>query len=123
MKKIFSTFIFLILILISLIIIVLSTTGIETNKFSSFISKKVLQLNNDIKLDINTIKFKFDINEMSLFLGTINPQLDFKEINIPTKNIKVYVDFLSLIKTEPKIQKINVWYFWSNFNKSKFVKN
>ena len=108
MKKIFSTFIFLILILISLIIIVLSTTGIETNKFSNFISKKVLQLNNDIKLDINTIKFKFDINEMSLFLGTINPQLDFKEINIPTKNIKVYVDFISLIKTEPKIQKINV---------------
>ena len=108
MKNFFSTIILLIFFILILFILVLSTIGIETNKFNSIISSKINQTNNDINLDLNTIKFKFDIKQISLFLETNNTQIDFRKTQIPVKNIKVFIDFLSLIKSEPKIKKINL---------------
>ena len=46
--------------------------------------------------------------ELSLFLETENPKLTYKKILVPIKNIKVYIDFLSLLKTDPKIEKISL---------------
>jgi hypothetical protein len=108
MKNFFSTIILLIFFILILFILVLSTIGIETNKFNSIISSKINQTNNDINLDLNTIKFKFDIKKISLFLETNNTQIDFRKTQIPVKNIKVFIDFLSLIKSESKIKKINL---------------
>ncbi|MDC1093065.1 hypothetical protein OAS35_03035, partial [Pelagibacteraceae bacterium] len=106
MKKIILTLIsFIFLIIISLITL-LSTLGIETNKFNNLISKKINQTNKSINLKLNTIKFKFDIKEISLFLETNDPFINYRDIAIPAKNIKVYIDFASLIKTDPKIKKI-----------------
>ena len=106
MKKIILTLIlFILLILISLITL-LSTLGIETNKFNNLISKKINQTNNNINLKLNTIKFKFDIKEIGLFLETNDPFINYRDTAIPAKNIKVYIDFASLIKTDPKIKKI-----------------
>ena len=45
---------------------------------------------------------------MSLFLETQDPEVNFSNVSIPAKNIKVYVDFVSLIKSEPIIKKINI---------------
>ena len=96
MKKIiFNLFLFIFLILI-LLIIVLSTVGIETNKFNSLISKKINQTNNDINLQLTTIKFKLDIKEVSLFLETTNPKVEYRKTIIPAKNFKVYMDFISI---------------------------
>ena len=106
MKKIISNvFLFKFFILI-LLIIVLSTKGIETNKFNSLISKKINQTNNNINLQLTTIKFKLDIKEVSLFLETANPKVDYRKTTIPAKNIKVYMDFISIIKSDYKIKKI-----------------
>ena len=106
MKKIIlSLILFILLILISLITL-LSTLGIETNKFNNLISKKINQTNNNINLKLNTIKFKFDIKEIGLFLETNDPFINYRDTAIPAKNIKVYIDFASLIKTDPKIKKI-----------------
>jgi hypothetical protein len=108
MKKIISNLILLILLIVVSLIIILSTTGIETNRFNNLISKKIYETNNNINIKLTTIKFKLDIKEISLFLETINPQIKYRDIVVPAKNIKVYVDFVSLIKTEPKIKKINL---------------
>jgi len=108
MKNFFSTIILLIFFILILFILILSTIGIETNKFNNIISSKINQTNNNINLDLNTIKFKFDIKQISLFLETNNTQIDFRKTQIPVKNIKVFIDFLSLIKSEPKIKKINL---------------
>ena len=93
---------------IILLITILTTTGFETNKFNNLISKKINQANNNINLELTTIKFKLDIKEFSLFLETINSQIDYRSTIIPAKNIKVYMDFISLIKSEPKFKKINL---------------
>jgi hypothetical protein len=108
MKKIISNLILLIFFALGLSIIVLSTIGIETKKFNSFVSNKINQTNNNINLQLNTIKFKIDIKEISLFLETLEPKINYKTASVPAKNIKVYVDFISLIKSKPKIKKINL---------------
>ena len=106
-KLISNVILFFFFVLISLIII-LSTIGIETSKFNNFISKKINQANKNINLELYTIKFKLDIKEISLFLETQKPEINYRDIIIPAKNIRVYMDFISIIKSKPKIKKINL---------------
>ncbi|MDC1157996.1 hypothetical protein OAT08_00335 [Pelagibacteraceae bacterium] len=107
MKRFFSAIFLLILISLIILMIILSTTGIETNKFNSFISNKINKFNN-INLSLTTIKFKIDIEEMSLFLNTKNPEISYMNTTLPTKTVKVYIDFISFLKSKPKIKKINL---------------
>ena len=106
MKNVIFNLILLIFFILISFIVILSTLGIETNKFNNLISKKINLVNNSLKLELITVKFKLDIKEISLFLETNNPKIDYKKIYIPTKNIKAYIDFISLIKSDPKIKKI-----------------
>ena len=108
MKKIFYFLISLFFLILISLVVVLSTIGVETKKFNDLISKKINQTNNNINLKLNKIKFKIDLKEISLFLKTTNPQIVYRDTNIPAQNIKVYVDFISLIKSNPKIKKINL---------------
>ena len=103
MKKIILTLIFFSLLGIGIIISVLSTTGYETSKFNSLITNKIMDNNKNIKADIKKIKFKFDLSNISLFLETINPEVSYKNLEIPIKSIKVYLDFVSLIQSKIKI--------------------
>ena len=108
MKKILSSIFLLIFISLILIILTLSSVGIETNRFNNLISQKINKSNNNINLELKTIKFKLDVKEISLFLETNNPGIKYRGVAIPTKNVKVYIDFLSLIISETKIEKINL---------------
>ena len=87
-------------------ILILTTIGIETNKFNNFISKRINQTNNNLDVQLSTIKFKLDIQEISLFLETKSPQINYKNVTLPARIIKVYVDFISIFKSEPKIEKV-----------------
>jgi len=69
MKKIISKLILLIFIMLISLIVILSTVGIETSTFNELISKKINQTNNNIKIKLTKIKFKIDIQELSLFFG------------------------------------------------------
>ena len=107
MKKIIFNFIFIIILLILFFITILSTVGIETNKFNTFIIDKASQSKN-VDLELNDIKFKLDFKELSLFLETEKPKINFKDNLIPAQSIKVYTDFLSLLKSDLKIRKISL---------------
>ena len=108
MKKIFfSILIFIFLSVISFVII-LSTFGIETNKFNNLISQKINDSDNNINIELSTIKFKIDLKELSLFLETKDPLLDYRKVKIPAKNLKVYINFLSIVKSDINIQKVNL---------------
>ncbi len=107
MKKFVFNFFLLFILLFVLVTIILTTIGIETNKFNKFISEKVSQTKN-INIDFETIKFKIDPKELSLFLETKKPKISFREISVTVKNIKVYIDFLSLFKSTAQIKKISV---------------
>ena len=104
MKKIIVNLFFLIFFVFTALIFILSTFGIETNKFNNLIAQKVYQ-NNNVELKLKTIKFKLDLKELSLFLETFNPRINYRKIFIPVQNVKVYVDFVPLIKSDIKIKK------------------
>ena len=104
MKKIVSYLILFTIISIITLIVILSTTGIETNKFNKLITEKTSQAKN-IDLNLKTIKFKINPKELSLFLETQNPDIIYKELLVPVKNIKVYIDFFSFVESDPKIKK------------------
>ena len=108
MKKALSTLIILFIIFSSILIILLSTLGLETSRFNSFISQKINKSDDNLIVKLLTVKFKLDIKEFSLFLETKKPSINYRKISIPTNNIKIYIDFLSLLKTDPKIEKINL---------------
>ena len=106
MKKFLISLILLIIILLISFFTILSTLGIETKKFNSLISNKVAEKN--INLKLNTIKFKIDPKELRLFLETKNPKIVYKDVILPAQNVKVYIDFLSLLKSNFKIKKISL---------------
>ena len=108
MKKIFISFILLLLFFLISTILILSTIGIETNSFNNIISKKIKENNVDFNVKIETIKFKLDIKEVKLFLETKNPKISYRNTNVPAEKIKVFIDFLSVLKSEPKIKKIEL---------------
>ena len=108
MKKLLFSFLLFLISTFLIVGVILSTFGIETKKFNNFISAKINQNNSDINVKLNTIKFKLDVNEISLFLETNNPNINYRETLVPATNIKVYMDFISLIKNDPKIKKINI---------------
>ena len=106
MKKIILTTLTLFILFAFSLVAILSTIGIETDKFNNLIIKKISQTNNKINLKIGKINFKLDLKKMKIFLETINPKITMKESLIPAKNVKVYIDFFSLIKSKPEIDKI-----------------
>jgi hypothetical protein len=106
-RKIITNFILILFFFIIIILITLSTIGIETDRFNKFISNKINQTKN-IKLELMTVRFKLDLKELSLFIETKKPKINYNNLSIPSDSIKVYVDFLSLIKTDLKIKKINL---------------
>ncbi len=107
MKKLILNFILLIVILFLISIFVLSTIGIETNKFNKLISDKTSNSKN-INLNLNSIRFKVNLKEISLFLETFNPEIAYRGVSIPAQNIKVYIDFISLLKSDLKIKRISL---------------
>ena len=106
MKNILKRGFLLLTFIIISIGIILSTTGYETSKFNKLISEKINQNNEDILINLKKIKIKIDIKNVNLFLETSNPNLNYRNIDIPINNTKVYLDFFSLLKLKPKINKI-----------------
>ena len=69
MIKVLKYLISITLLSIIVAIIILSTKGIETNKFNQLISEKVSNKKN-INIKLKTIKFKLDPKTFNLFLDT-----------------------------------------------------
>ncbi len=107
MKNILVNLTLFLLLLILILLVTLSTVGIETNKFNRLIKEKISEKKN-INLELKSIKFKIDPKQLSLFLETNNPSINYSDIIVPVQNLKVYIDVLSLIKSDPKIKKITL---------------
>ncbi len=66
-KKIFFSFLLTFSILFAIILTILSTIGIETDRFNRIIINQVEQRKN-VRLNLKTIDFKLDLKKLSLFL-------------------------------------------------------
>jgi len=88
-------------------LIILLTLGFETNRFNKLISKQVQEANN-INIQLNAVKFKLDSKNLNLFLETSKPKIVYKKNFIPIQKLRVYINFLPLLKSEVQIDKVNV---------------
>ena len=59
-----------------LLISILSTVGIETDKFNKLIINKIEESKN-VELKLKTVNFKLDLKELSLFIETQNPKINY----------------------------------------------
>ena len=106
-KTFFSIFILLFLILVT-VIFFLSTKGYETDKFNIVISNKIESFNKDLKVNLDKIRIKINVQNLSLFLSTKKPAVEYQNIQVPINEFKIFVDFFSLFTNQVKIEKINV---------------
>ncbi|MBD1150577.1 hypothetical protein IDH12_04245 [Pelagibacterales bacterium SAG-MED29] len=121
MKKLFFILSIILFFLLVFLMIILSTIGFETDKFNKFISEKAIEKNKNISLELDKIKFKFGVKDLNLFLETKNPKFIYKDLSIPIQNVRVYLDFYSLIKSRTKIDKINISSEEININQLKKI--
>ena len=108
MKKLFYRLILILFSILISLIIILSTTGLETDRFNEIISQKINESNNKISIKLEKIKYKFDIQNLSLFLKTSNPEFNYQDISLSIKEIKIYSDLFALIKSEVRIKNIKI---------------
>ena len=108
MKKIVFSLFSLLITIILLIGIFLSTKGYETTKFNVLISEKVKSVDDNLKLNVKSIKIKLDFKEFKIFLSTVDPKTKYGNVDLPVSQLKIYFDFFSLLKKEPNIKGANI---------------
>ena len=95
-KTFFSIFILLFLILVT-VIFFLSTKGYETDKFNIVISNKIENFNKDLKVNLDKIRIKINVQDLSLFLSTKKPAVEYQNIQVPINEFKKVCRFFFII--------------------------
>jgi len=105
MKKIFYTFLFLVLIILTGSLFFLSTIGFETDKFNNLIAKELKKKEPSASVKINKIKIKLDLINFDLYLKTDNALIEYQNINIPIQEFRAYFKLISFVKNQPQLHR------------------
>merc|ERR1711965_281274 len=108
MSKIILKYISLVLIVFALLIIYLSTLGIETEKFNNQIRNLVKQKNVKFDTSIKKIKLTLDLLNFKINAKTIDTKIIFKDKPIELEYIKTQVSLNSLIKSQLVTSQIEI---------------
>ena len=109
MKKTLRILIILLLSITFGMILFLSTFGLETKYFNNLVIKKVKDFNEDIIVELDKIKIKLDLRNLSIFLVTDNSNFIFKNKNFKVNQIKAYSDIKGILKRKSfKLKKISL---------------
>lgn len=106
-KKILRTLVFIISI-IFILIIFLSTIGIETKRLNSQIGIIVKNYNENLEIELNKIKIVLDPFRLQINLKTVGSKLKNKNEIIELENIKTKISIQSLINNEFSLSNIQI---------------
>ena len=106
-NNIFKYFI-LFLSLLVVLIVYLSTIGIETNKFNDQIKKRISLINKKIDIDLKKIKLILDPFKLKIYAKTVGTTVYFSKRPLALESIKTQVSLSSLIKNKISSSKIEV---------------
>ena len=110
MKKLLSYTILSFFFLLASIILLLSTNGYETDRFNDIISKELKKNQENLEIKFEKIKVKLDLKKGNFFFNTKNPEISFRNVDLPIIDIKIYVGFFSLLKSNLEISRSTVSY-------------
>jgi hypothetical protein len=103
MKKIIYSFFLILLSSVILLLTYLSTVGLETSKFNNIIISEIKKKDSNVKISLDKIKIKFDLKKLQIYLSTVEPQIIYREVKIPIKEINLYTKIISLLKSKNEI--------------------
>ena len=108
MKNQILKFFYIFLALILLIIIYLSTIGIETGRFNNKIKKKITQVNNNLNVDLKKIKLKLDPLNFKIYTKTNSTTLFLSKRSLPLEYVKSEFSIISLLKNKLSMSNIEI---------------
>ena len=104
-RKLIKYFTFFIFILI-LIIIYLNIFGIKTNKFNTKINSEILKINKKANIDLNTIKIRLNLRNLTFEIKTLEPKILFEDQKLPFQEVRTNVSIKSLINNQFSINNL-----------------
>ena len=114
MVRIFTRFLFLILITLISIIIYLSYFGIETDKFNSIIKNKANEVAKNAKLEFQNTKIHINIKELNLAVKLQNPKILIKNNEIILSKIDLFLPLKSFITSDFLLKRAEIAFFNNN---------
>jgi len=106
-NNILKYFILLVSVLV-ILIVYLSTVGIETDKFNDQIKKRILLINKKIDIDLKKIKLTLDPFKLKIYAKTVGTTVYFAKRPLALESIKTQVSLSSLIKNNFSSSNIEV---------------
>ncbi len=100
MKNIILKYSILFLFILVILIVYLSTLGIETNKFNNQIKNRISQINENIDIELKNIKLILDPFKFKVYAKTAGATVFFSKRRLSLENIKAEVSLSSLIKNK-----------------------
>ena len=92
--------------MVVILIVYLSTIGIETDKFNDQVKKRILLINEKTDLDLKKIKLTLDPFNLKIYAKTVGTTVYFSKRPLALESIKTQVSLSSLIKS--KISSSNI---------------
>lgn len=108
MKKIIIKYLTLVTFIIVLIILYLSTIGLETDKFNNQIKDKVTKTNKNLEIELKKIKLTLDPFNFKIKAKTIATNIIYKGINLELEYIETQISLISLFKNKFRSSNINL---------------
>ena len=108
MNKKFLKYLSILIGVFVLLIIYLSTVGIETEKFNKQIQDIVRQKNNNLDINLKKIKLTLDPLKFKINAKTIDTKIIFKGKLIELEYIKAQISLNSLIKSKLVTSQIEI---------------
>ena len=106
--KIISKLLLTLLILIFFGIIYLSIFGIETKKFNNQITNKIKNFDQNLDIQLKTIKIIFDPFKFGINAKTIGPRLINKNKTIEIESLKTKISLKALIDKQFSIENLEI---------------
>ena len=97
MKKFIYSIFLVTLSFTALIIIYLSTVGLETSKFNNIIIEEIKKTDPNIQIVLNKIKIKFDLEKIQLYISTFEPEIIYQDVKIKVTEINIYSIISSIL--------------------------
>ena len=108
MRKILLTVIISLSFLFFSLLIYMSTSGIETNRFNALLENKITSNLTKVSVNLKKLKIKLNIKNLGFFVTTKDPKIEFNNNQINIKKIDAYINFISLFSGTPLIENIYI---------------
>ena len=108
MKNNILKYFILLLSVLVILIVYLSTVGIETDKFNDQIKKRISLINKKIDIDLKKIKLTLDPFKLKIYAKTVGTTVYFSKRPLALESIKTQVSLSSLIKNKISSSNIEV---------------